>query len=155
MGMPRGVAWGAAVVVLATSLGAHLHASIISPDTYASNAVFRFHAALKAGDRETVLSLLDESVVIYEEGGAELSRAEYAKEHLDADMAFAAATTTEIVRRSSGWSGELAWVITQGRIKGRFRGRDVDRLTTETAILKGTATSYRIVHIHWSSKPVS
>ena len=39
-----------------------------------------------------------------------------------------------------------------GRTTGQFNGRAVDRLTTETMVLKRLADGWRIHHIHWSSR---
>ena len=112
-----------------------------------------FHAALGSGERDAVLALLTEDVIVLEEGGAERSRQEYAGHHLSADMAFAAATEAEITRRAALVEGDIAWVMTEGRTSGRFNGRPVDRLTAETMILHRQAGGWRIRHIHWSSRP--
>jgi ketosteroid isomerase-like protein len=111
-----------------------------------------FHAALGSGDADAVLALLAEDVMVLEEGGAERSREEYAGHHLPADMAFAAATTAEVTRRAAWVEGDIAWVLTEGRTRGTFNGRPVDRLTAETMILHRGADGWRIRHIHWSSR---
>ena len=111
-----------------------------------------FHAALGSGNADAVLALLAEDVMILEEGGAERSREEYAGHHLPADMTFAAATEAEVTRRAAWVEGEMAWVLTEGRTRGQFNGRAVDRLTAETMILQRHADDWRIRHIHWSSR---
>lgn len=114
--------------------------------------VYAFHEALRSDDSAAVLALLAEDVVALEEGGAERSREEYAGHHLAADMAFAAATTAEVTRRTAWVEGDLAWVLTEGRTIGTFNGRAVDRLTAETMILHRDGDVWRIRHIHWSSR---
>jgi hypothetical protein len=52
----------------------------------ASAVVRSFHDALSSGNREGALAVLDPDVVIFEQGGAETSRDEYAAEHLGADI---------------------------------------------------------------------
>jgi hypothetical protein len=47
----------------------------------------------------------------------------------------------------------VAWVSTEGRTTGSFKGKAIDLLTTETMILRRMAGDWRIVHIHWSSQP--
>jgi ketosteroid isomerase-like protein len=111
-----------------------------------------FHAALGSGNAEAVLLLLTEDVMILEEGGAERSREEYAGHHLPADMAYAAATGSEVTRRSAWIEGDIAWVLSEGRTSGQFNGRGVNRLTAETMILQRHADGWRIRHIHWSSR---
>lgn len=111
-----------------------------------------FHAALGSGDPEAVLSLLTEDVMVLEEGGAERSRDEYAGHHLPADMTFAAATAAEVTRRAAWVEGDVAWVLTEGRTTGAFNDPPIDRLTAETMILHRDGDTWRIRHIHWSSR---
>ena len=110
-----------------------------------------FHDALARGDRAGVAGLLASDVVIFESGGAELSREEYASHHLGDDMEFAQATKEEVVAREAGESGDVAWVLTRSRTTGTFREKKVDLRGTETMLLRKSADGWRIVHIHWSS----
>ncbi len=118
----------------------------------AVDTVVAFHAALAAGDGEGALALLDPDGVVFEAGGAELSREEYEQRHLGADMEFAAATEREILDRRVGEAGEVAWVLTLSRTTGTFRGRAIDSRGAETMILRRSGDAWRIVHIHWSSQ---
>lgn len=118
----------------------------------AAAAVDAFHAALKQGDTDAALTLLDPEVMIFEEGGAERSREEYASHHLGADAAFAAATEATVARRAGRADGDVAWITSEGRTSGQFNGRAVDRLTVETMALRRHADGWRIHHIHWSSR---
>lgn len=118
----------------------------------ASAAVDAFHRALQQGDSATVLSLLAPDVVVFESGSQQLSRDEYRSHHLSADMAFEGATTTEVVARKTGEAGDVAWVLSQTRTTGTFRGREVDRAGVETMLLRRTPQGWRIVHIHWSAR---
>jgi len=118
----------------------------------AEAALDAFHAALAAGDRERALAALAPEVVIFEAGGAELSRDEYAHHHLAGDMAYLATTTTERVDRRNGARGELVWVLTRSRTSGTFREQPVATVGTETALLARTADGWKIVHLHWSSR---
>jgi ketosteroid isomerase-like protein len=123
------------------------------PDATGPAAVVEaFHSALKSGDTNAALALLGADVLIYEEGGAERTRAEYASHHLAADAAFAAATSHTIVRRTGGVSGNLAWVSSEGRTTGLYKTRPVDRVTAETMVLRRDRDGWRIEHIHWSSR---
>lgn len=121
----------------------------------AASVVERFHAALAAGDRAQVLAVLDSSVVIFESGGAELSRDEYASHHLAGDMEYVAATKTEVTDRRGGGSGDVAWVLSRSKTTGKFRGKEVSSSGTESMVLeRGADGAWRIVHIHWSSRPL-
>jgi hypothetical protein len=45
----------------------------------------------------------------------------------------------------------MAWVATEGRTKGTYKGKALDQLTTETMVLRQAGKDWKIVHIHWSS----
>jgi ketosteroid isomerase-like protein len=121
----------------------------------AAATVDAFHAALQRGDTRSAAALLAEDALIFEEGGAERSKAEYAAHHLPADAAFSKVVHSNIVRRSGGSSGALGWIATEGRMSGTYKGESVDRVTTETMLLRRVGQGWKIVHIHWSSGPVS
>lgn len=145
----------ALVLVLGSSPQGAAAALVTERDMYAEDAsatVDQFHAAVKSGHGEAALALLDEKVVIYEEGDSELTRAQYAASHLLADIDFTSGVSETVVRRDTGTTGDSAWVLTQGRLLGTYHGRAVDRLTTETMVLRHFGEGWRIVHIHWSSK---
>jgi len=110
-----------------------------------------FHAALSRGDQQAAEALLADDALIFEEGGAERSKAEYVAKHLPADAAFSQAVASKVARRASGSDGTLAWVATEGRATGTYKGKPVDRVTTESMLLCREGPNWRIVHIHWSS----
>lgn len=118
----------------------------------AAKVIDAFHAALASGDTTAAASLLADAAIIYEAGGVERSKAEYVKAHLPGDAEFAKTVGQELVRRNGGTAGDMAWVASEGRTRGKFKGRDVDRITTETMILRRVAGTWRIVHVHWSSR---
>lgn len=155
------LALAASIAVLSVAAPALAHdpaahaqgvASVAPGATEAAAVVDAFHAALKAGDTTAALALLAPDVMIFEEGGAERSRDEYASHHLGSDAAFAAASEAAVTLRSGRIAGDLAWIMSEGRTTGQFNGRAVDRLTTETMVLERGADGWRIRHIHWSSR---
>ena len=111
-----------------------------------------FHAALKRGDADAAASLLTEDAMIFEQGGAEASKAEYVTGHLPGDIAYSAVTKDEVTSRKSEVTGSLAVVMSQGRTTGEYNGKPVDRRTVETMVLKRTRAGWRIIHVHWSSR---
>lgn len=117
----------------------------------AARAVDAFHAALARGDTAAALALLADDAVIYESGGVERGKAAYAAHHLQADAAFAKAVPSRITRRSGAVDGHVAWILTEARTTGTYRDRPIDRVTTETAMLRRTGGKWRIIHFHWSS----
>jgi ketosteroid isomerase-like protein len=129
----------------------HAAAHAAAPGS-AEAAVDAFHAALERGDTAGALALMAEDVLVYEQGGAERSRAEYAAEHLAADAEFARATAGETRNRSARVARDLAVVTSETRTTGRFRDRDVNSAGVETMVLRRTPAGWRITHIHWSSR---
>jgi ketosteroid isomerase-like protein len=111
-----------------------------------------FHAAMGRGDAVGVADFLLDDAVIFEQGGAESSKAEYVEAHLPGDIAYSQGMTDTITSRRSTVQGNLAWVLTQGRTTGTYDSKKVDRLTTETMVLKKAKGGWRIAHIHWSSR---
>ncbi len=110
-----------------------------------------FHAALARGDTQSALTFLADDALIFEGGGVERSKAEYAAHHLTADAAFSQAVPGVRHRRSGDAIGDVAWIATEGHTTGTYKDKAVDRLTTETMVLRRTGNSWKIVHIHWSS----
>lgn len=115
--------------------------------------VDEFHNALNRGDANAAAALLDDKALIYEEGDAERSKAEYAGHHLAADIAFLAHIEERVLKRDSGTDGALAWVATEAEMTGQVGDKTIDRFTTETMILHRVGGRWRILHIHWSSRP--
>lgn len=113
----------------------------------------RFSAALKGGDFDTVREVLDERVVILESGGAERSREEYLGHHAIADAAFLSGATINVTQRTGGVSGDLAWLGTESEITPPQGSDAKPLLSTETMVLKRDGGAWKIVHIHWSSRP--
>ena len=113
-----------------------------------------FHAALKRGNVQAALSHLHDDAIVYETGGAERGKAEYAAHHAASDAAFAKSVQSQVVRRAGRAVGDTAWILTEGRTKGTFKQRPIDTKTVETMILQRTEGAWRIVHIHWSSGAV-
>lgn len=134
---------------LATASGAD-----IAPEAQAAVAVVEaFGKALGHGDLKTAGDLLDSDVLILETGGAERSREEYLRHHAISDAAFLKGTHSQLTHRRARLHGDLAWVGTESQLHASKDGKPVTLLSTETMVLKRTGADWRIVHIHWSSRP--
>lgn len=115
--------------------------------------VERFGKALAAGDFKTVESLLDTDVLILETGGAERSRREYLEHHAISDAKFLSGTHSQLQRRRARIAGDLVWVGSESELHASKDGKPMTLLSTETMVLAKTGADWRIVHIHWSSRP--
>lgn len=130
---------------------------IAVPDAVLEEAaltVDAFHDALTKADRQAAQAFMDDNVQIYEQGWVERSKAEYAAHHLGSDAEFSAATKRTRTARSGIVLGDLAYVVSEGKTTGTFKGKAVDSLTLETMVLRRGPNGWRIVHIHWSSRSV-
>ncbi|MEE8426485.1 MAG: DUF2231 domain-containing protein [Woeseiaceae bacterium] len=111
-----------------------------------------FHAALNSGDEQTVMAVLSPDVLIFESGGAERSRAEYASHHMKSDMAFLAQMGHDQIGQAVSEQEDTAWIVTESRIYGRYKDKDIDIVSIETAVLERGEDGWKIVHLHWSSR---
>jgi ketosteroid isomerase-like protein len=118
----------------------------------ATAAVDAFHAALKKGDKTVALSMLDDAVEVFEQGAIEHSKIEYASKHLDADMAFSGATKTTRLNRGGAILGNLAYITSESKVTGSFKGKPVNSVSIETMVLHKAGKDWKILHIHWSSR---
>jgi ketosteroid isomerase-like protein len=121
----------------------------------AAAVVDAFHASLSRGDTQSAAAVLADDALIFEEGGVERNKAEYVARHLPADAAFSKVVSSSVARRSGNATGALAWIATEGRTTGTYKGKAVNRVTTETMLLRRDGQGWKIVHIHWSSGAVS
>ena len=140
--------------------GEHEHTMPATASTSAEGAdavgvVERFGAALAKGDLRTAESLLDPEVLILESGGAEQSRAEYMSHHAGADAKFLRGAEVHPGRRRVRVEGDLAWVGSESELHAHDAAKPIALLSTETMVLRRHDGVWRIVHIHWSSRPSS
>jgi mono/diheme cytochrome c family protein len=130
----------------------HVHEAKADTPVAAAKAL---HAALSSGDAEKVEALLDPNVLIFEGGNVERSRKEYAAHHLPSDLKFMQAATYKLERQSGDTVGDLAWVVSESRLTGAHEGKPIDLVSTETLVLKKSGAAWKVVHIHWSSRPAN
>lgn len=142
----------AAAPPVAAAAPAVLPTEAVAPSARDAAAVVdAFHAALRRGDTAAASGLLADEVLVFEDGRAERSKAEYGARHLGADAEFSRAVPGARTRRRGDSAGNFAWIATEGRTKGRYRGTEINQVTDETVVLRRIAGEWKIVHIHWSS----
>lgn len=120
----------------------------------AAATIDAFHGALSRGDQAAAAAFIAADALIYESGGVERSKAEYAAHHLAADAAFARATKRTVTRRTGHVSDGLAWIATESTTVGSYKDRAINSVSTETMVLRREDAAWRIAHIHWSSANV-
>lgn len=117
-----------------------------------TETVAAFHDALASGKAAQAGALLSPSIQIYESGHVERSRDEYAGHHLPADMAFAKATSSKVLKQAERVDGKLAVVMRETETTGKYKGKNVHLFGTETVLLEQQGEQWIITHAHWSSR---
>ena len=135
-------AWAMILAVVATPMSAQTPAEVVTA----------FHEAIASSDTSATLAYLDSDVVIFESGGAEMSRDEFASHHMGADMAYAGATNRETTESQTTLAGDIAVVMNRTKTTGTYRDREINSTGTETVVLRKADSGWRIAHIHWSSR---
>ncbi|MGB1256102.1 MAG: c-type cytochrome [Thiolinea sp.] len=110
-----------------------------------------FAAALSNGDTEKLKILVADEASIFEEGSAQQSFVEYQRSHLAADIEFMADVERTVKDQQIIKQPELVVVLTQSELKGKA-GSKIHMGVVETLVLQKTKASWKITHIHWSSK---
>ena len=113
--------------------------------------VSRFHSAVTAGDAAAAMAVVGADAVFLEAGGVE-TRAEYAKDHLPADIEFEKSVPMKRSALRVVVSGDAAWTTCTTELKGTFQGRTIDSIGTEMMVLSRTAGGWQIRAVSWSSR---
>jgi len=112
-----------------------------------------FSAAIKAGRIDEASALLDPNVLVLESGGSERNRDHYLAEHAQADADYMKDARQSLRYRQARSVGEIAWVGSESVVSRDEAGKPASSLSTETMLLRKSAQGWKIVHIHWSSRP--
>ncbi|MFZ6751052.1 YybH family protein [Undibacterium sp. Ren11W] len=128
------------------SITAHVYAS--EP----SEVVSEFYRAMAKGDAARASELLSTEITIYESGYVERSRAEYSAHHLPEDIAFAKASSRNVLQHTERQNENFAFIWEETETKTKIKGKNVKIFGTETTILQKIDDQWRIVHLHWSSR---
>ncbi len=136
------------------STGMPVFVSNIAPEAIdAVKVVDAFSTAIKQVKLEDAANLLDPKVLILESGSSERSRDEYMQSHAIADAAFMQTAEQQLRYRQAQAEGNIAWVGTESIVSRMNDGKPMHLLSTETMILRKGSEGWKIVHIHWSSRP--
>jgi mono/diheme cytochrome c family protein len=135
--------------------GEHHHspkgASLSADAAEAAKVIDRFQRMLGEGNTAGAADLLDPSVLIFEGGGVERSREEYASHHLKSDAEFMRGATVKQLSRSGMAMGDFAWIATESTVRSAGT-KPADLVSTETMLLERSKSGWHITHIHWSSR---
>lgn len=112
-----------------------------------------FSAAIQGVRIAEASALLDPTVLVLESGGSERSRDQYLAEHAQADAEYMKDARQALRYRQARVVGDIAWVGSESIISHDKDGKPSSSFSTETMVLKKTTQGWKIVHIHWSSRP--
>jgi ketosteroid isomerase-like protein len=112
-----------------------------------------FSNAIQGMRIDEASALLDPAVLVLESGGSERNRDQYLAEHAQADAEYMKDARQQLRYRQARIVGDVAWVGTESTLTRDKDGKPVSSLSTETMLLRKTAQGWKIVHIHWSSRP--
>lgn len=116
-------------------------------------ALERFWTSLLSGDAESAGAELDPSLLVLENGGGGHTRDDYLDRQFSHDAAFLIQARVVLKQRSARISGDLAWISSERAIAAKRDRQELRIVSTETAVLRRSADGWRIVHLHWSSRP--
>jgi ketosteroid isomerase-like protein len=112
-----------------------------------------FHRALGSGDASAVMERLAADALVIESGTVQ-TRAEYERDHLPDDVAFARAVPNKRSALTIQQEGTVAWVSSTSEIVGSFKGKPINSRGAELMVLTQTPAGWRIRAIHWSDHAV-
>ena len=116
--------------------------------------VAAYHQAILDGDIEAAKGMLDEDLLLFEDGFAETSLKHYAKGHLKDDIAFSAKAKRKLESQTSWIEGNTATVSSTYDLKTKYKGKRYHIKSAETMTLKRIDGRWVIVHAHWSNHRV-
>ena len=140
-----------ALAWFALACPASIHAQMTGAEAEVRAVVTEFSEALAAGDSARAVTYLHPDLIVYEGGHAETLE-EYRAHHLGSDMAFLSAVDETTTAERLDVYGETALYLSEYKMSGTYRDREVDLHGTETLVLLRTPDGWKIRHIHWSSR---
>lgn len=121
----------------------------------AVRVVDSFTSAMTANNLAGAGAFLDAGVVIVANGVAHGSRDEYLNTTGKARATFLGKAQAQLLRRQARGGPNFAWVVSSSTYKLTEAGKTNTLLTTETMLLSRGAQGWKIIHIHWSSRPIA
>ncbi len=114
-----------------------------------------FQQALQNGRRDQVIAMLAPDVEVTEGGEVQTSRRAYVEHHMSADMRFLKNAKLQLLERHTQIQGDRAVIRSVRELRTEVRGRPLSLRSRETLTMNQSDAGWRIVAIHWNSKPVS
>ncbi len=114
-----------------------------------------FQAALNDGDFDTVAGSFAADAVVFENGVREASLDSYLEHHLKPEMPMLKAASRKVLKQDVRSAGGLAIVTTASTLSIKSKGKQHDFHSVETLALQNVEGSWKVAHVHWSSRPIA
>ena len=121
----------------------------------AENMADAFQQALQNGHRDQVIAMLAPDVRVTEGGEVQASRRAYVDQHMNADMRFLQHAKIRLLERHAQMQGDRAVISSVRELHAEVRGKPLSLRSRETLTMNQSDAGWRIVAIHWNSKPLS
>jgi ketosteroid isomerase-like protein len=121
----------------------------------AVRVVDSFSSAMTANNLASAGTFLDPGVVIVANGVAHGSRDEYLNTTGKARATFLGKAQAQLLRRQARGGPNFAWVVSSSSYRLTDAGKTNTMLTTESMLLSRSPQGWKIIHIHWSSRPIA
>jgi ketosteroid isomerase-like protein len=139
-------------VPIVKSAPANANANADSAVLAVNQVVDKLRAAIATGNATLAEESIAENITIFEQGHAELSRAEYLSHHYKEDVLFAKAVPSVVVSSQTKVEGKMALVTAFTTTDGMYKDKLVKNAGVETYVLRLQNGRWQIEHAHWSSR---
>jgi ketosteroid isomerase-like protein len=118
----------------------------------AVQVVNAFMAALASGQLESARKLMAPDAVVIANGQVLGDRDAYINGAAKADAAALGTVQRELLRRDAKAGPNLAWVLSEKRLRVPGAAQGPSEVVVETMLLAKTAAGWKISHVHWSGR---
>ena len=147
------LASAAAGPVLAQANAAAVGAPEASPAARdAAQTVDAFMAALVGGQLERAREQMTPNAVVVSNGEVLGERDEYIDGAAKGDSAALRTVQRELVRRDARAGTDVAWVVSEKRLRSTAATQGPSEVVVETMLLARTPAGWKITHVHWSGR---
>jgi len=118
----------------------------------AARTVDAFMAALVSGQLEQARAQMTPNAVVVANGHVLGERDEYINGAAKGDSAALRTVQRELVRRDARAGTDVAWVVSEKRLRPVAAPQGPSEVVVETMMLAKTPAGWKITHVHWSGR---
>ena len=118
----------------------------------AAKTVDAFMAALVSGQLEQARAQMTPNAVVVANGHVIGERDDYINGAAKGDSAALRTVQRELVRRDARAGTDVAWVVSEKRVRPAAAPQGPSEVVIETMLLAKTPAGWKIAHVHWSGR---